>query len=85
MHIIDYYNSLNREEKIAFAARAGTTIGYLKSHIFTKVGFRKVPGIQLLAGLANATEGNTSVEEIVEYFVTESVRKYANEEQQEAA
>lgn len=60
-----YLRSLTTAELEAYAARAGTSVGYIRNAIRNA---NKIPRPDLLNRLLSATEGEVSREEILEHF-----------------
>ena len=65
MQLIDFINSLSEPEQDAYATRAGTTGKYLSAHIKYA---RKVDRPDLITGLAEASNDQVSVQEVVDHF-----------------
>lgn len=70
MKLIDYWRSLTAPEQDAYAARAGSTRGYLKVHIM-RVPPYKTSKPKLINGLADASEGAVSKQEVLSHFYGE--------------
>lgn len=73
MRFRDYYLSLSAEEREAYATRAGTTVKYLPQ--LTNERPFKVPKDDLLRRLAEASEGNVSLEEVLSHFFSQPRHK----------
>jgi len=66
-----YLNNLSEDELQAYAERAGTTPGYITTHLLHA---RKTPRKDLLNRLADATEKKVAYSEVLDHF-------YSSEEQ----
>ena len=72
-----YYSSLSLDQRERYAQKAGTTLKYLKAHVFRLNGPTRTPGFDLLIKLALASDGNVSLDEALEYFYIEPVKAKA--------
>lgn len=63
-----YYRNLTKQEREAYAAAAGTTIGHIENHLLPG---RKVPRRELMSNLAKSTEGKCSMLDLVKHFYIE--------------
>lgn len=80
MNPVDYFASLDEEQKKNFAKRADTSLEYLRLHVLRqKGGFRKRPGDDLIVRLVKASAGKISLDDAIDYFLAEPVRKLAAE------
>lgn len=76
----DYFLSLTEQERDAYAVRAKCSIHHMRNNLFKqRGGSRKQPRPELLVNLAMASEGQVSLDEAIEYFLVEPVRKLAAE------
>lgn len=75
----NYYRSLSKSQRTSYAEKAGTTLNYLVAHVFRDKGPMRRPSNSLLIGLANASEGQVSLDEAIDYFLVAPVRKLADE------
>jgi hypothetical protein len=73
----DYYKTLTRDQRIAYAAKAGTTLNYLVAHVFRGESAMRRPSNNLLIGLAVASDGAVSLDEAIDYFLVEPVKQLA--------
>lgn len=67
MKLKQYWKSIKFPERKLFAARAGTTVGYIKRHLVKNPPSRQ-PSPRLLIRLADASEGNIHRFELYEEF-----------------
>lgn len=74
-----YFGSLKYEQQSVYAQQAGTTAGYLRSHIFRKKGRSRNPSFEIIVGLVSASEGQVSLEEAIQYFLVDPVVRIAEE------
>ena len=65
MKLGEYIRSLSPVERDAYARRCGTTSKYLNIHILHS---RKEPRKALRESLARESEGNVSINEVLEHF-----------------
>lgn len=65
MKLKTYYRQLNHNERQAYALRARTTINYLDNHL---IPGRKLPRQDLLKRLAEASEGNVELDDVLDHF-----------------
>lgn len=79
----DFFQSLTRKEKEAYAVRAGTTLRNAYAY-FAPSGIRKSPRHQLIVGFAMASDGNVSLDDSIEYFLIQPVKKLAAEREKES-
>lgn len=69
MDIKEHYRSLTPEQKEEFAREARTTRNYIEIHLFARdPARRKIPRKDLMQGLADATGGKLSLEDITRFF-----------------
>ncbi|MEB4590112.1 hypothetical protein VSS37_03885 [Candidatus Thiothrix sp. Deng01] len=80
----DFYESLSKEERKAYAENAGTTLNYLVAHVFRASGYSRRPSNRLLVGLAMASEGKVSLDEAIDYFLVQPVKRLAAEREKES-
>lgn len=73
-----FYRSLSRNQRTVWAERAGTTFRHVQS-MFGATGFRKRPRDRLIVGLVEASDGAVSLDEAIDYFLVQPVRKLAAE------
>lgn len=79
MKPFDYYKTLSRDKRKVYAEKAGTTLNYLVVHVFRETGQTRRPSNELLVGLVAASEGNVSLDEAIDYFLVQPVKKLAAE------
>lgn len=65
MKFRDFLTQLSKQEFDAYAQRAGTTSGYLKSHLYYSY---KEPRKKLRKALSAASNGKVSEAEVLEHF-----------------
>lgn len=82
MNPFAYYQTLNKKEKENYASRSGSTFGYLNTHVFSRSGPRKRIGNELVVSFHIESEGNVSLDEAIDYFLVQPVKKLAKEIQQ---
>ena len=70
MELYEYYKSLDKKEREAYAERAGTTLLYLNNHIM-KPRPKGIKGASLdyMQRLARASDGKVDLSEVVDHFV----------------
>jgi|APCry1669188910_1035180.scaffolds.fasta_scaffold01553_12 hypothetical protein len=61
----EYFLGLTKEEREDYAIRAGTTAYYIHTHLINRY---KIPRKKLLQGLAEASRGVITEEEIIKFF-----------------
>lgn len=66
----DYYRSMSREDRQAFAGRAGTSTAYIEIHLLPR---RKMPKKETMLALAKASNGGLAFEDLVNYFLLHDV------------
>jgi len=71
----DWYKALPALERESFAARAGTTTGYIETHLIAPENRRKVPRRELMARLINASDGALKFAELAAYFYGQPMTK----------
>lgn len=64
---VDYWRGLSKDERQAYASRAGTTVKYIETHLIG-VPPRKIPRQNLMGGLAKASRGRVSQEDLLRHF-----------------
>lgn len=80
MKPVDYFSSLTEAQKKDFAERVGSSLAYLRLHVFRqKGGFRKRPGDDLIVRIVSASEKNITLDEAIDYFLVQPVLKVAAE------
>lgn len=79
MKPIDYYRMLSKAQRRIYAAKAGTTLNYLVAHVFRESSPMRRPSNRLLVGLVKASDGNISIDEAIDYFLVQPVKKLVNE------
>jgi hypothetical protein len=67
-----YFRSLAPAEQECFAARAGTTVAYIRCHLASNPP-RKIPRTKLLDGLVSASNGALTRDSLLAYFYSQSV------------
>ena len=60
-----YYLGLTKRERETYARRAGTTTGYIQSHLVSR---NKIPRKPTIERLAAASQGACSVDDLLAYF-----------------
>lgn len=69
MNLQDYYRSLDADEREAFALRAKTSRAYIEIHLMAPdMGRRKTPRQALMKALAEASDGNCSMTDVLAHF-----------------
>lgn len=79
MRPIDYFQQLDEDQKLSYAHRAGCSIHHMRLNLFVKSGVKKLPRTELLVGLVAASEGHVSLDEAIDYFLVQPVKKLAAE------
>lgn len=79
-----YFASLHYNQQPVYADKAGTTAAYLRCHIFRKKGRSRNPGFEIIVGLAEASEGQVTLEEAIQYFLVDPVLRLAAQKQRAA-
>ena len=79
MNPFDYYKTLSKDQRRAYAEQAGTTLNYLAVHVFRSGGQIRRPSNGLLIGLVNASDGQVSLDEAINYFLVQPVYKQLND------
>jgi hypothetical protein len=67
MQFRDYFFSLTPPEREQYAARAGTSVDYIRMHLISSPP-RKIPRRKLLDALIEATEGKVSRKEMLRHI-----------------
>lgn len=78
MNIATYFRKLSDSDKKTFAAKAGTTVGYLSAHVLG-LKVRKKPKDELIIRLVAAANGNVTLDEAIDYFLVQPVKSLAAE------
>ena len=65
MNFKTYFRNLAREDREAYAVKAGTSANYIDNHLVSK---NKIPRKKLMESLAAASNGKLSYSDIVDYF-----------------
>lgn len=65
MNFPTYYSKLDRQQRLAYAKRAGTTVGYIQNHL---IRARKIPRKTLIQGLAEASDGALTEASLLAHF-----------------
>lgn len=65
MDFDEWFNSLSHDQKVAFAAEAGTTVGYIRVHL---IRASKIPGIELMENLVAASHGIFTLSGLAAWF-----------------
>jgi hypothetical protein len=63
----EFYRSLSEAERKAYADKAGTTPGYIETHLVSTPP-RKIPRPKLMRGLADASGGRVSQQVLLRHF-----------------
>ncbi len=63
-----WYRSLTKEEKQAYAERAGTTRTYIEVQLVSR---RRIPRKDLMHRLASASLGRVGFDDVVRFFLIE--------------
>lgn len=69
MKFRDYFLTLDEKQQAAYAKRAKTTPGYIRSHLVSR---NKIPRRKLLERLAKASRGMVSYREVLQHFYGEA-------------
>lgn len=78
MKPLDYYSTLNREQRHAYAEAAGTTLKYLRAHVFRMSGPTRIPSNRLIIGLVQASNGQVTLDEAIDYFLVQPIHRLAS-------
>ena len=70
---------MTKEEQIAHATLAGCSVHHLVNNLYRRAGPLKQPRPELLIGLVGAWKGQVSLDEAIDYFLVQPVRKLAAE------
>lgn len=65
MKLSDYIKSLSKDELEAYAARCSSSPAYISTHLFYA---RKEPRKALREALSRESQGNVSMQEVLEHF-----------------
>jgi len=65
MNFRDYYQNLTSDQRTAYANRAGTTIGYIESHLLSR---RKIPKRPTMNKLVKASRGKLTLQDLLNHF-----------------
>lgn len=60
-----YWKALDKNERQAFAERAGTSSEYIRAHLYYG---RKTPRPQLINNLATASQGQLKLADVLDHF-----------------
>lgn len=63
-----YFSRLSEAERDAYAKRAGTDANYIKTHLIAPRSRRKIPRPKLMQGLAEASDGALTQQDLLAYF-----------------
>lgn len=73
MELKAYYYSLTPSEREQYAERAGTTAEYIRIHLVPRNRApQKLPKKELMQGLADASQGRVSFQEVLAHFYGEA-------------
>ncbi|WMP17269.1 hypothetical protein [Thiothrix lacustris] len=75
MKPLDYYNTLRPDQRNAYAIAAGTTLKYLRAHVFRGGGPTRTPSNRLIVGLAKASNGHVTLDEAIDYFLVRPIHQ----------
>jgi len=67
MDLRTYFRSLDPRQQTNFAKKAGTTVSYIRCHLICDPP-NKIPRPKLLAGLAAASGGSLTRDDLIRYF-----------------
>ena len=65
-----FYQALSKEQREAYSQAAGTTTGHIENHLMTR---RKIPRKELMSSLAEATDGQCSLLDLLTHFYGENL------------
>ena len=65
MNYKTYFRNLDESGRLSHANEAGTTPDYINIHLIPK---RKIPRKELMQSLADATDGNCTYQDLIDYF-----------------
>ena len=65
MNFKTYYRSLDRKGREDYAQKANTSVQYIDGHLIHR---RKIPQKKLMNALADASNGNVTLAEVVGHF-----------------
>lgn len=77
MNYQKYFQSLNKDSQDVYASRALTTGAYLRTHIFVPKIRRKIPRPDLIERLAEASNGNVSMDDVLSFLYKTEIDKAA--------
>lgn len=61
----DFFLDMSEIERTKYAKSAGTTVGYIKTHLITKY---KVPRPELMNRLVDASKGELTMSDLTDFF-----------------
>lgn len=64
-----YFSSLSKEEREAFARRAGTSVAYIQIHLMPR---NRIPRPELMQKLCKASRGKISRQALLDFFYPEA-------------
>lgn len=83
MDFDEWFNSLSDEQKETFAGNAGTTVGYIRTHL---IRASRIPGVDLMEKLVAASHGIFTLSTLSAWFYRKAAdRKQAGNGGNEAA
>lgn len=65
MQLREYLKNLDETGLVAFAARAGTSVKYLRKHV---IGGSRGASLKFMRALARASEGDVSLLEVLQHY-----------------
>jgi len=63
-----FFLCLSQDEQERFAVSAGTTTGYIRTHLIAPLERRKTPRRELIESLVKAGQGKFTRDELLEWF-----------------
>jgi hypothetical protein len=72
MDLRKFFLAMSGEERERFAAAAGTTSGYIQTHLIAPPERRRIPKPELMRNLVNAAHGAFTFSELLDYFYSHS-------------
>jgi len=68
-----YYRNLKKNQKDLFARRAGTSRAYIEKKL---IPLDRKPSLPMILSLVEASDGDLTIEHLLEYFYPEILEKY---------
>lgn len=74
MDFDEWFNGLSPDQKAAYAAEAGTTVGYIRVHL---IRASKIPGVDLMEKLVAASHGIFTLSGLAAWFYRKAADRNA--------